>query len=169
MNQPFKIGVVSDTHIPTKTRSLPKALLRGLEGVDMILHAGDLVQTQVIKELSKLAPVHAVCGNMDPPEVRSELTPTLLLEAAGRTIAMTHGSGSPHGLADRVEQTFIRAGIAKPDIVVFGHSHEPTVDWRDDVLRFNPGSPTDKRFTAHGTYGILTLGETVEGAIVELP
>ena len=164
----LRIGVLSDTHIPHAARRMPSALLRGLAGVDMILHAGDLACMGVIEALNRIAPTFAVFGNMDPPEVRAELPRTRVVEAGGRRIGLVHGSGAPSGLADRVEAAFCKGGDATVNIVVFGHSHDPCEDWRGDVLRFNPGSPTDRRFTRFRSYGILTLGETIESAVVRL-
>ena len=164
----LRVGVLSDTHIPHAARRMPSALLRGLAGVDMILHAGDLMCMAVIEKLSEIARTIAVYGNMDPPEVRAELPPRRVVKAGGRRIGLVHGSGAPMGLADRAEAAFTGADGEKVDIVVFGHSHGPCENWRGDVLRFNPGSPTDRQFTRCRSYGILTLGETIESAIIRL-
>ncbi len=163
---PIRIGVVSDTHIPGRARAIPASLLRGLEGVDMILHAGDIARISVIRRLEGIAPVHAVYGNMDPSEVRCELPGRRIVTAGGRRIGLIHGAGAAFGLAERVLDAFRDATGGPPEIVVFGHSHEPTETWRNGVLRFNPGSPTDPRFTGIGTYGILTLGEAIEATLV---
>ena len=163
-----KIGVLSDTHIPLNAPRVPDSVLRGLEGVDMILHAGDLVSLSVLDTLRQIADTRAVCGNMDPPEVRSELPATLMVAVADRRIGLIHGSGAPFGLADRAQAEFLRREGATPDVLVFGHSHEPIEDVHGNLLRFNPGSPTDRRFTAYRSYGILTIGETVESAVIPL-
>ena len=67
------VGVISDTHVPTRARHLPRRVFQVFEEVELILHAGDLVELSVVRELEKLAPVLAVHGNMDGPEVRAEL------------------------------------------------------------------------------------------------
>lgn len=67
----MRIGVVADTHIPGRARALPEALLRGLAGVDLILHAGDICVAPVLDWLAELAPVIAVAGNNDPPALVS--------------------------------------------------------------------------------------------------
>jgi len=161
-----KIGVLSDTHIPHAARRISAEVLRAMAGVDIILHAGDLTRMSVIEQLERIAKTLAVHGNMDPPEVRAELPRLRLLKAGGRRIGLIHGGGAPFGLADRVEAEFHDANGPKVDLVVFGHSHEPCEDWRGEVLRFNPGSPTDRRFTSHRSYGILKIGETIESAVI---
>ena len=164
----MKIGVLSDTHVPLNAPGIPDEVLRKLEGVDMILHAGDLVELRVMERLNQIAETHAVCGNMDPPDVRAELPETLLLNVAGRRIGLIHGSGAPFRIADRAQAKFSEIEGGLPDILIFGHSHQAAEDWRGSLLRFTPGSPTDRRFTRQRSYGILTLGETIESAIVRL-
>lgn len=164
----MRIGVLSDTHIPSAAPCLPTDLLRGLDEMDLILHAGDILRMSVIESLGVIADVCAVYGNMDPPEVRAELPALRIIEVAGRRIGLVHGSGPPFGLARRAQHAFRAAEGGAPDIVVFGHSHHATEDRRGKILRFNPGSPTDKRFTRYRSYGILTLGETVESRVIPL-
>ena len=164
----MKIGVLSDTHIPHAALRIPAQVLRGLEGADMILHAGDLACLEVVQELGRIAPVFAVCGNMDPPEVRAELPLSRMVEVGGYRIGIVHGRGAPFGLADRAESEFHDAEGAKVDIVIFVHCDSSCEDWRGGILRFNPGSPTDRRFTRHRSYGILMLGETIESSIIRL-
>ena len=163
--KPVRVGVVSDTHIPVAGRTVPVEVLRGLAGVDVILHAGDLVEMAVIEQLNRVAETLAVHGNMDPSEVRRDLPAKRVLTLGGWRIGLTHGSGTPFGLADRVQAAFSREHV---DIVVFGHSHVAAEDWKGNVLRFNPGSPTDRRFTDSRSYGILTLGETIESALIPI-
>jgi len=165
----MKVGVVSDTHIPRAARQLPADLLRGLEGVDMILHAGDLVVMEVIETLDRIAPTWAVYGNMDRHEVREFLPRTRIIPVGKWRIGLVHGHGGPARFADRMEAEFGAIGGKNVDVVVFGHTHSPCEDRRGEILRFNPGSATDRRFTRHRSYGILTLGDTVECAIVRLP
>jgi len=161
----MRIGVVSDTHVPSAARELPAALLRGLAGVDMILHAGDLVSRDVLCELERIAEVRAVHGNMDYPDVKRALPTKRVVEVGGRRIGLIHGSRDPHTLMDRVRHAFTDEAV---DVIVFGHSHQPVNEEHGGVLFFNPGSPTDRRFTESHSYGILALGERIEGEIVRL-
>ena len=79
----MKIGILSDTHIPTIRESIPPALLKAFENVDLIIHAGDLVRLEVLDSLTSLAPVKAVSGNMDPAEVKRELPDKLCISIEG--------------------------------------------------------------------------------------
>lgn len=147
-----RIGIISDTHIPKVASSLPKGLLDALEGVDLILHAGDLIEVSVMDELRSLAPVAAVSGNMDRPDVKSVLPKKRVLEVEGKLIGLTHGWGPPIGIERRVLSKF-------PDVdaVVFGHTHKALVERRKGVLLVNPGTPNDRRFSKRLSYAVLTI------------
>ena len=161
---PVCFGVVSDTHLQDG-QALPGELVAALDGVGVILHAGDLTSPGVIRQLEQIAPVVAVRGNMDSPALHEELAARLTLEVYGRRIGLMHGSGAPGSLPARVRQSFDRV-----DTIVFGHSHGPMKEVIDGVLMFNPGSPTDRRFAPRRTCGILTVAEDgqIEAEIVEL-
>jgi len=162
----MRIGLVSDTHVPMQLAALPKALLKGLEGVDAILHAGDLVSLAVIEQLAEIAPVTAVAGNMDPPEVTAHLGSRRLVELGGRRIGLQHGHQTPAlqsryiGLpydAPEFELFFqaIAAQLPKAEIVVFGHFHVPLVKtWRDRLF-VNPGAVAPSR--ARSSYALLAI------------
>ena len=87
----MRIALLSDTHVPTSLARLPEGLLARLEGVDAILHAGDLVSPSVVETLSDIAPTTAVAGNMDPPEVAHALPDRATLRLGGRSIGVKHG------------------------------------------------------------------------------
>jgi hypothetical protein len=173
----MKIGLVSDTHLPTTIRRLPDGLLDRLAGVDWILHAGDLVSADVLDRLRKIAPTTAVVGNMDPPELAARLASREILQLSGRTIGLQHGHqrsalqdryiGLPYDAPEF--ELFYQAMVAQlpgAEIVVFGHFHTPVVrEWKG-ILFVNPGSiaPPHRRLT----FGILELGETVEARILNL-
>jgi len=148
-----RIGVISDTHI-RQFAQLPRELVRVLEKVDLIVHAGDIVTMDVIQGLQTLAPVHGVYGNMDLPEVRVNFPQNKVLEVEGKKIGIVHGSGGPAGLEGRVLNIFPGA-----DAVVFGHSHIGTNESINGVLLFNPGR-------ADESYGLLEVGEIISGRII---
>ena len=65
MQDIIRLGIISDTHMPRAADTLPDKVIKGLEGVDMILHAGDITEENVLEELGRIAPIKAVAGNMD--------------------------------------------------------------------------------------------------------
>lgn len=161
----MRIGVVSDTHIVSGgRRALPPILFEAFEGVDAILHAGDVVCATVLDDLAVLAPVYGVRGNCDPPELWSLLPLQRILEFDGVRIGMIHGHGTNGTTPQRALRTFARANV---DCVVFGHSHQPLCLEQDGILLFNPGSPTDRRLEPRFSYGMLTITDGhIAGEIV---
>jgi len=159
----MKIGVLSDTHIPKAANELPKAVLQGLKGVDLILHAGDLVAISVLDDLGGIAPTEAVSGNMDSWNLQDKLPKKKIIDAKQYRIGLIHGWGHPKNVPDVISKEFDNV-----DIIVFGHTHEPMNEKRNEVLFFNPGSPTDKVFAPYNSYGILEIGKTIKGSIVKL-
>jgi len=162
----MRIVVLSDTHAPRRWKSCPPAVASRLRGADLILHAGDVCTAVVLDELAQYAPVTAVAGNNDGPDVAAwGATETAALTPGGLRIAMIHDSGPAAGRLPRM-----RARFPEADLVVFGHSHIP-LDAVGETLRiFNPGSPTDRRRQPHGTLGLLHVadGTLVEAKIVEV-
>ena len=162
----MRVAVLSDTHSPRFWTGCPPALAAHLTGAELILHAGDVCTAEVLDELMTFAPVRAVLGNNDRPEVAAWGAPeTLELELKGLRLAMVHDSGPAAGRAARLRRRFPAAAL-----VIFGHSHIP-MDLTEDGLRiFNPGSPTDKRRQPYGTLGELTIvdGELTLARIIEL-
>jgi hypothetical protein len=153
----MRVAVLSDTHAPRYWKSCPPAVARVLEHVEVILHAGDVCIPDVLDELSGWAPVHAVRGNNDGPDVAGWGAPdTLTLELAGLPVAMVHDSGARIGRPARLRRRFPDAGL-----VVFGHSHIPLNEEHDGQRIFNPGSPTDKRRQPRGTVGLLLISDGV--------
>ena len=157
------IGVLSDTHIPKTAQRVPERVIEEFKGVDLILHAGDLVEMSVLRQLEALAPTRAVYGNMDPAEVRASLPEKDVISFEGFKIGLIHGSGAPGQLVDAVSGEF-----SAVDVIVFGHSHSPLIQKIKKTLFFNPGSPTDKIFAPYTSFGMLEVGEEITGRIVKL-
>jgi putative phosphoesterase len=160
----LRVAVVSDTHAPRFWKSMPPSVAAQLDGVDVILHAGDVCLPSVLDELAAYAPVHVVAGNNDGPEVEAwGAPPTLEIVLDGLRVAMIHDSGPKDGRPRRMRRRFPDA-----DLVVFGHSHIPWDTEHDGQRLFNPGSPTDKRRQPRGTMGQLVVddGRIVSAAIV---
>jgi uncharacterized protein len=163
MDDIIRVGVVSDTHIPHAAKVLPKELLAAFEDVHMILHAGDHTRMSVIRELEKLAPVWSVAGNTDGGDIRAIAPEMRIVEVGDYRIGMWHGYGGYSNMADRAVKQFTGH---KVDVVVFGHTHGPWNDRQGGILRFNPGSATSPRFTDYCSFGILSLGKTIDAEIV---
>jgi len=160
----MKVAVLSDTHAPRFWKACPAEVARRLEGVDMILHAGDVCRAWVLEELAAFAPVRAVLGNNDAADVAAWGAPeTLELDLDGLPVAMVHDAGPARGRPRRLHRRFPAARL-----VVFGHSHIPLDVCEDGVRIFNPGSPTDRRRQPRGTMGLLRVeqGRLAEAAIV---
>lgn len=161
----MKIGVLADIHIPERADKLPEKLLEELKGVDMIILAGDLTIASVLKSLKEIAPVVAVRGNMDQPEVFSVLKNKEIVIAGKFRIGVFHGFGSPQRIIDVLKAEF---KDDKVDAIIFGHSHQPMNEYSEGVLFFNPGSPTDKVFAPYNSYGIIEINDGIKAEIKRL-
>ena len=160
----MRVVVLADTHAPRRWRSCPPRVARELRGADLILHAGDVCTAAVLAELAEYAPVVAVAGNNDGPDVADwGAAPTAEVTLDGLRVAMLHDSGPASGRLARMRRAFPRT-----DLVVFGHSHIPLDQSGYGLRIFNPGSPTDRRRQPQGTLGVLRItdGELAEAVIV---
>jgi putative phosphoesterase len=140
--------VIADTHLPRRARGLPEALIPHLGRADLILHAGDLMDPALLDELAAYAPVRAVRGNLDPPDL--DLPETLELDFGGTRVAMIHDSGRKQGRRTRLRRRFPDARV-----VAFGHSHIPFLEDDGGLMLLNPGSPTDRRRQPRHTFALL--------------
>ena len=151
----MRIAVISDTHMPRRGRRLPEACIARLRAADAIVHAGDLMELEVLRELQALGPpVHAVRGNVDSAELQARLPLQRLLDFDGVKLGVLHDAGPKTGRLERMRRRFPDARA-----VVFGHSHIPLHEERDGFQIFNPGSPTERRRSPHHTMGIATVSE----------
>jgi len=147
--------MLADTHVNT-IDDLPKKIIDALFTVDLIIHAGDFTDVQLLRDLEKLRKVKAVQGNMDSRELKAMLPAKDIVEIKNKRIGITHGAGSPSGIEERVRKVFESDLI---DIIVYGHSHQAQNKVIEDVLLFNPGKATD-------SFGILTIDGGVKGEII---
>ena len=160
----MRVAVLADTHAPRRWKSCPPQVAAHLRGADLILHAGDVCTAAVLDELAAYAPVRAVRGNNDGPDVAAWGAPeTLDLDLGGLAVAMIHDSGPANGRPTRLRRRFPAA-----DLVIFGHSHIPLDHTEHGQRIFNPGSPTDRRRQPHGTLGLLDVadGRLIQAQIV---
>jgi len=162
----MKIGVISDTHVPERAIGLPSVVLEAFKHVDMVIHAGDLVDLGVLSELSKVCnKVIAVRGNMDEAGDHSRLPQKEIIRVNNYKIGVMHGWGHPNKLKDLLSDEFKNDDV---DVIIFGHSHIPLSEKIGRTLFFNPGSPTDKIFAPYNSYGIIEITDKIEAKIVRI-
>lgn len=147
-----RIGVISDTHVPSKARRIPDVALTHFEDVELILHAGDLSVPDVLDQLAAFASVEAVQGNVESPETMAMLPIKREITVGGVRIGLIHILG------DRPRhRATARAEFPQARVVVFGHSHIPYAEDADGLLLLNPGSATDRRRQPQCTIALLTI------------
>lgn len=150
---PLVIGLIADTHLfPDSTRSLSSSVLSFFQrsGVGLVLHAGDANNVGVLERLTAVAPVIAVAGNNDDADLQRRLPQREVVKAGKFSVGLVHGHGGRS--ARMVAFDSFATGF---DVVVYGHSHIPKLESRDGCTFFNPGSPTDRRWSPHFGIGLL--------------
>lgn len=159
-----RIVVISDTHIPRVAPDLPRRIYDEIERSDMVVHAGDFIDEEVLDRLLCLKQTKAVCGNMDSTRLQSRLKQKESFQVEKVKIGLTHGYGAPATLVDTVAQE-----CRGSDVIIFGHSHSAVNSTVNGVLFFNPGSPTDNIFAKSNSYGIIEIdGKNVKGEIIKI-
>ena len=151
----MKIGVLSDTHIHL-AEEIPPEVIKALSKVDLIIHAGDFVGSDVLDGLKQICEVKAVHGNVDSMKLRSTLPDRNVFTVEGKKIGITHGWGGPEGIEKRVKEL-----LGDVDIVIYGHSHRAKIERIEKVLFFNPGPGWQ-------SFGIITIDSDVKGEIVRI-
>ena len=150
----MEVGVISDTHGLLR----PEAM-EALAGCDVILHAGDIGDPQILQSLVTIAPVFAVRGNCDGGPWADALPVTEVIEVAGVRFYMIH-------ILDHLDVDPSAAGV---DVVVCGHSHRPGAEEENGVLFLNPGSAGPQRFNLPVTLARLMIRDgTLEAAVISL-
>ncbi len=155
----MKIGIISDTH-----GLLRPQVFDVFQGVEHILHAGDIGRLDIITELEAIAPVTAVWGNADGWEVRGRVPEAAEVELGGVRVAIIHGMqvGSP--TPEKIAALHADAGL-----VVFGHSHRPLIRQVGATLAVNPGSAGRRRFRDPVTVALAEISDgSVSARLVEL-
>ena len=146
----IRLGVIADTH-----GLFDPAIRRHFRGVDQIIHAGDIGNRSVIEHLERIAPVTAVSGNVDRYE-ESGFPTEAIITLNGFRIAIRHVVFEAGKLAKEGRAFLDRT---RPDICIFGHTHQPKSEWLGDTLLFNPGSAGRKRFTLPRMVGTISIGD----------
>jgi putative phosphoesterase len=160
-----RIGVISDTHLRRPDKFLETVIRKHFQDVDLVIHAGDMVTLDVLNPFITLdKEVIAVCGNMDSADVQRSYPLSRTIRIEELSIGIIHGWGSPHGIRER-----IRTSFEKVDAIIYGHTHQAFCAHEADIFFFNPGSPTDSRFTSSNSIGIISIdGKMIEGEIISL-
>ena len=148
------VGIISDTHGLLR----PEAM-KALDGVGVIVHAGDVGKPDVLNNLKRIAPVFAVRGNVDTEAWAQELPVTTVVEVNGASFYVLHN----------LRELDVRPDGAKFDFVISGHTHEAEQFERQGVLYVNPGSAGPRRFHLPVTLALLDLTKKPwKAKIVEL-
>jgi len=142
------LGIITDTHVPQRLKTLPPRVFEAFRGVDRILHAGDINTRRVLDELAQVAPVDAVAGNADL--VGHGLPLTRVIDVEGKRIGLVHGHGGwSRYLVSKVRDrlgydeehylNIVQRSFGPVDAIVFGHTHRFYHSYRAGILLFNPG------------------------------
>jgi uncharacterized protein len=138
----YLIGLISDTH-----SRMRESALKALRGSDVILHAGDIGSADVISALKKIAPVHAIYGNIDIDPLTRKYSATEVVEIGGFSFYMLHN----------LRTLDLKPKAAGFHAVIYGHSHKPEFYFEEGVLYFNPGSAGPRRFSLPITVGKIRI------------
>ena len=148
------VGVLADTH-----GLIRREALTALQGVDLIIHGGDIGNPEVLDALSAVAPVHAIRGNNDSGSWAKKLPDVLKLHIGDTKLYVIHN----------YKELTIDPYTAGFKAVISGHSHKPSISDKDNVLLFNPGSSGPRRFKLPVTVGLMTIGPgRVQAKLVSL-
>lgn len=153
----MRLLLIADTHVPKRARDLPRRVWDEVADVDVVLHAGDWVEPELLDQLEARATRLVACwGNNDGTELRRRLPERADATLGGLRFTVVHETGAATGREVRMANEY-----PDTDVLVFGHSHIPWDSTASTGLRLlNPGSPTDRRRQPFCTY----MTATVEGA-----
>ncbi|MGV0636184.1 metallophosphoesterase [Mycolicibacillus trivialis] len=145
----MRLLLIADTHVPKRAKDLPVPVWDEVDRADVVLHAGDWIDTALLDAIeSRAARLVGCWGNNDGPELRRRLPERAEVALAGVRFTVVHETGAAAGRDARMARTY-----PDTDVLVFGHSHIPWDSTAETGLRLlNPGSPTDRRRQPHCTY-----------------
>lgn len=157
----MRIGLIADTHMPGSIKELWAGVYKIFDGVEGILHAGDLHTLDLVDQLSKIAPTWVARGNGDRGLIDDRLRDSWLLEFNGLSVGMVHHFPTLENKSEEI----VMGKIAKlfpestPDMIVYGHTHKESIHQLNDILLVNPGSPTLPRNQSlrPGTVGVMEV------------
>jgi putative phosphoesterase len=149
-----RLLIIADTHVPKRARDLPARVWDEVAHADVVMHAGDWVQVQLLDTLEARSRQLIACwGNNDGAELRNRLPERADVTLEGVRFTVTHETGAASGRDARMAKLY-----PDTDVLVFGHSHIPWDTTAKTGLRLlNPGSPTDRRRQEFCTYMTATV------------
>ncbi|MEZ0341543.1 metallophosphoesterase [Mycobacterium sp. pV006] len=150
----MRLLLIADTHLPKRAKDLPAQVWAEVDRADVVIHAGDWVEPDLLDALESRAKRLIACwGNNDGPELRRRLPERADVELDGLRFTVVHETGAAAGRDARMAREY-----PDTDVLVFGHSHIPWDTTAETGLRLlNPGSPTDRRRQPYCTYMTATL------------
>lgn len=171
----MRVGLISDTHLSSGV--LPQAITNAFQGVDLILHAGDLVTLDVLHQLETIAPVTAIHGNMDMPDVRRNLTSKMVIEIQEQRIGLIHGHHVPDPqrvlpapIDFEAMHQYLLSEFQGEEVgcIIYGHTHQAHIATYRGTLIINPGSATRSNGGQH-TLGLLIVDRNqIRGEIIQI-
>ena len=157
----MKIGLIADTHMPGTLEVLWPHASSAFQGVDVILHAGDLHTLDIVDHLSAIAPTYVSRGNGDVGIEDERLRDTWLIDARDISIGLIHHFPSPARKSPEHLEKYLDRHFTdrRPDVLVYGHTHLEDVRTVGNTLFINPGSPTLPRNQSlrPGTLGVMNI------------
>lgn len=165
------VGLISDTHIPARAKAIPHRVYEIFQDAFVIVHAGDLTRLSVLEELEQMAPVVAVHGNMDSRKVKEKLPEINSLDVYKWKIGITH---SINFLKRTSKLRNLHKHIGREQdrqVFVSGHTHRPSIKYKNGMLLINPGSATNPipPFLTRSSVALLRITKKdIEPVIVNL-
>jgi len=166
----IKILIVGDTHI-SMFKDLPKQILQNMRESDWVIHVGDFTSKNVLEGFQHFKPdfFKGVYGNSDPFEIRKNISPKLVLEISGKRIGVIHPAigGPESSLIKRILEEFKNQRL---DVIVYGHSHEAEIHWKDKLLLLNPGKGYIDKMSLNpsASIAIITINKEIKAEIIEI-
>jgi len=150
----YLIGIISDTH-----GRLPQSVSKVFKNTDLIIHAGDIGDPQIIEALEKIAPTRAVRGNMDMGQWANQLPRNGTVKINHKGLYVIHD----------VYHLDINAKIDSYHVVIYGHTHRPLVEKQEGILYVNPGSAVQPRHGYPPSVALLEIkGEAIKASLIDL-
>ncbi len=152
----MQIAIISDTHLKEQSINL-ELLGNQLAGADLVVHAGDYGDYQVMNYFRNRFNFIGVWGNVDDNSIRSCLNEKEIIEVGSLRIGIIHGHGEKKNTQMRAYDAFDNTTL---DVIIFGHSHQPSISTKNKVLMLNPGSAFQKRKERWFSYISLFIDHT---------